>query len=73
MKTPVRTGVKDIWLKASVVGSLWASVEIIAGSFFHNLRIPMAGTILAMISVMIMVAFHQIWKEKGLFWRAGLI
>jgi nucleoside-triphosphatase THEP1 len=73
MKTPVRNGVKDIWLKASVVGSLWASVEIIAGSFFHNLRIPMAGTILAMISVMIMVAFHQIWKEKGLFWRAGLI
>jgi nucleoside-triphosphatase THEP1 len=73
METPGRISVKDIWLKASVVGSLWASVEIIAGSFFHNLRIPMAGTILAMISVMIMVAFHQIWKEKGLFWRAGLI
>jgi len=73
MEARSRISVKDIWLKASVVGSLWASVEIIAGSFFHNLRIPMAGTILAMISVMIMVAFHQIWKEKGLFWRAGLI
>ena len=73
MENPGRVIVKDIWLKASVVGSLWASVEIIAGSFFHNLRIPMAGTILAMISVMIMVAFHQIWKEKGLFWRAGII
>jgi nucleoside-triphosphatase THEP1 len=73
METPGRISVKDIWLKASVVGSLWASVEIIAGSFFHNLRIPMAGTILAIISVIIMVAFHQIWKEKGLFWRAGLI
>ncbi len=65
--------VKDIWLKASVVGSLWASVEIIIGSFFHNLRVPFAGTILAMISVAILVAFHQHWKEKGLFWRAGLI
>ncbi len=63
----------DIWLKASVVGSLWASVEIIIGSFFHNLRMPMAGTILAMISVVIMVSFHRLWKEKGLFWRAGLI
>lgn len=73
MEAPGRISVKDIWLKASVVGSLWASIEIIAGSFFHNLRMPMAGTILAMISVMIMVAFHQIWKEKGLFWRAGLI
>ncbi len=63
----------DIWLKASVAGSLWASVEIIIGSFFHNLRVPMAGTILAMLSVVIMVAFHQQWKEKGLFWRAGII
>lgn len=68
-----KTGISDIWLKASVVGSLWASVEIILGSFFHNLRIPFAGTILAMNSVALMVAFHQVWKEKGLFWRAGLI
>ncbi len=68
-----KTGITDIWLKASVVGSLWASVEIILGSFFHNLRIPFAGTILAMNSVALMVAFHQVWKEKGLFWRAGLI
>ena len=65
--------ISDVWLKASVVGSLWASVEIILGSFFHNLRIPFAGTILAMNSVALMVAFHQVWKVKGLFWRAGLI
>lgn len=56
-----------------MVGSLWASVEIIIGSFFHNLRIPFAGTMLAMISVVIMVAFHRHWKERGLFWRAGII
>lgn len=65
--------VSNIWLRASVVGSLWATVEIILGSFFHNMRLPMAGTLLAMISVVIMVAFHQRWNEKGLFWRAGLI
>jgi len=63
----------EIWLKASVVGSLWASVEIIVGSFFHNLRVPLAGTILAMISVIIMVAFHRHWNEKGLLWRAGVV
>ncbi|MCF8365794.1 MAG: hypothetical protein K9H16_08435 [Bacteroidales bacterium] len=63
----------DIWLKATVVGSLWATIEIILGSFFHNLRVPFAGTILAMISVGILVAFHRHWKQKGLFWRAGLI
>lgn len=68
-----RNKLSDIWLKATVVGSLWATVEIIIGSFFHNLRVPMAGTVLAMISVVIMVSFHQLWKEKGLFWRAGVI
>ena len=63
----------DIWLKAAVVGSLWATIEIILGSFFHNLRMPFAGTVLAMISVMLMVSFHRMWKVKGLFWRAGVI
>jgi len=33
----------------------------------------MAGTMLAMISVMLLVSFHQLWKEKGLFIRAGII
>ncbi|MCK9616773.1 MAG: hypothetical protein M0R21_02955 [Lentimicrobiaceae bacterium] len=63
----------DIWLKASVIGGLWASVEIIVGSFLHNLRIPFAGSILAAFGVMVLVAFSRIWKEKGLFWRAGLV
>ncbi len=64
---------KDIWLKAAVAGSLWGSIEIIAGSFFHNIRMPMSGTVLAVLGVSLMVAFGQIWKDKGLFWRAGLI
>ncbi len=64
---------KEIWLKATVVGSLWASMEIILGSFFHNLRIPLAGTWLTMISIVFLVAFLQIWKDKGILWRAGLI
>jgi nucleoside-triphosphatase THEP1 len=64
---------KDIWLKAAVLGSLWGSIEIIIGSFFHNIRFPMAGTILAVLGVSMLAAFGQIWKDKGLFWRAGLI
>ncbi len=62
-----------IWMKAAVVGSLWASVEIILGSFLHNLKVPMSGTILAFISVYLLVAFAQVWRELGLLWRAGLI
>ncbi len=65
--------IKDIWLKAAVVGSLWGSIEIIVGSFFHNIKMPMSGTILAVLGISLLVAFGQIWKDKGLFWRAGLI
>ncbi len=68
-----KENIKDIWLKAAVLGSLWASFEIIMGSFFHNIRLPMAGTILTVVGVSLMIAFGQMWKEKGLFWRAGLI
>ncbi len=62
-----------VWLKAAVVGGLWASVEIIIGSFFHNLRIPFAGSILATNGTILAIAFYQMWPEKGLIWRAGLI
>lgn len=64
---------KPVWLKAAVLGGLWASVEIIIGSFFHNLRLPFGGTILAANATILMIAFYQMWPEKGLIWRAGLI
>jgi nucleoside-triphosphatase THEP1 len=63
----------ETWLKAAVVGSLWASFEIIIGSFLHNLRFPFAGTILSFASVALVIAFLQIWDNKGLIWKAGLI
>jgi nucleoside-triphosphatase THEP1 len=64
---------RETWLKASVIGSIWASVEIILGSFLHNLRIPLSGTILSFIGVWILISFLQVWRENGLIWRAGLI
>ena len=65
--------INDKWLKAAVIGSLWASIEIILGSFLHNLRIPFSGTLLAFLGVSLLIAFSQIWNEKGLFWRSGII
>ncbi len=65
--------IPDIWLKAALLGSLWASIEIILGSFLHNLRIPMTGTLLSAVGASILIGGHQLWPEKGLFWRAGLI
>lgn len=63
----------DIWQKASIIGALWASSEIVLGSFLHNLKIPFAGSILSGIAIILIISFSYIWKDKGLFWRAGLI
>jgi len=65
--------VNSIWLKAAVVGGSWASVEIIVGSFLHNLRFPFAGAVLASFGVMLMVAFYRLWPVRGLIWRAGVV
>lgn len=65
--------VNDKWIKASVLAGLWAGIEIIAGSFLHNLRIPFSGTFLTLISIMLVIGFFQIWPKYGIIWRAGLI
>ena len=62
-----------MWLHAAVIGSLWASNEIIVGSLLHNLSVPFAGTLLSAIGAAIMIGGYQLWPQKGLFWRAGLI
>jgi len=73
MPKRITNRLSETWLKAAVMGSLWASFEIIIGSFLHNLRIPFAGTILSFASVGLIIAFVQLWDNKGLVWKAGLI
>jgi nucleoside-triphosphatase THEP1 len=73
MSRIISARLSETWLKAAVVGSLWASFEIIIGSFLHNLRMPFAGTFLAFSSVGLVIAFVQVWKDKGLIIYAGLI
>ncbi|MBN2616489.1 MAG: hypothetical protein JXR71_12420 [Bacteroidales bacterium] len=63
----------ELWLKAAVVGGLWASVEIIIGSFLHNTRIPFAGSILAFFGTVLLIGFYQLWPQRGVIIRAGLI
>jgi hypothetical protein len=72
-KKEISLPLETVWLKAAVVGGLWASVEIIVGSFLHNLRIPLSGSILAFFGVVLLIAFYKNWPDKGLIWRAGLI
>ena len=61
------------WTKASVLAGLWAGIEIVAGSFLHNLKIPFSGTFLTLISITLVIGFYQIWKQPGIIWRAGII
>lgn len=63
----------EVWLKASVLGATWAASEIILGSFLHNLHVPFKGNILTAIGLILMIAVSFKWKDKGLFWRSGLI
>ncbi len=72
-KITTRKQLSDVWLKAAILGATWAASEIILGSFLHNLRIPFNGNILTAIGLILMISASFIWKDKGLFWRTGLI
>lgn len=63
----------DVWLKASVLGSLWAASEIILGSFLHTMHIPLKGSLLTGIGLILMISASYRWNDKGLFWRSGVI
>jgi nucleoside-triphosphatase THEP1 len=65
--------VSSTWFAAAVIGSLWASVEIVVGSFLHNIHLPLAGTILSAFGVLLLVSFDRLIPSKGLFWRSGAI
>ena len=68
-----KTAISDKWIKASIIGTIWAAAEIVLGSFLHNLRVPFSGNMLTAIALVILIAVSYRWREKGLYWRAGLI
>lgn len=61
------------WMKASIIGTIWASSEIVLGSFLHNLKVPFSGSILTAIGVILLISVSHVWREKALFIRSGLI
>jgi len=64
---------QEVWLKAAVLGSIWGASEIVLGTFLHSFRIPFSSNLLTGIGIMLMIAGHRLWPERGLIWRAGLI
>ena len=65
--------ISDKWVKASIIGVIWAAAEIVLGSFLHNLRVPFSGNLLTAIALVILIAISYRWRENGLYWRAGVI
>ncbi len=69
----VTVTISDKWIKASIIGTIWAAAEIVLGSFLHNLRVPFSGNMLTAIALVILISVSYKWREHGLYWRAGLI
>ena len=65
--------ISETWIKASIIGTIWAASEIVLGSFLHNLKVPFSSNILTGIGIVILISASYIWTGRGLFWRAGLI
>lgn len=65
--------ISERWIKASVLGTVWAASEIVLGSFLHNLRIPFSSNLLTAIGIIILISGSYKWRDRGLFWRAGVI
>ncbi len=69
----MKNKLSEKWIKASIIGTIWAASEIVLGSFLHNLKVPFSGNVLTAIGIIVLISISYTWKEKGLFWRAGLI
>ncbi len=69
----MKNNLSEKWIKASIIGTIWAASEIVLGSFLHNLKVPFSGNMLTAIGLIILISVSFTWNEKGLFWRAGLI
>lgn len=71
--TTAPAGPDQRWLRAAVLGSLWAAAEIVLGSFLHNLRVPLRGHLMTALGIALLAAGQRAWPQSGLLWRAGLL
>ncbi|MEE9350403.1 MAG: hypothetical protein V3U80_10185 [Flavobacteriaceae bacterium] len=67
------TTITSKWIKAAVLGTVWAASEIVLGSFLHNIRMPFSGNMLVGVAMILLISASHLWTEKGIIWRSGLI
>lgn len=74
--TPLTIGSRPgprTWERAAALGSVWASIEIVVGSFLHNLSVPFAGSVLAALAVIVITAAQRTSRDRGVIWRAAVV
>ncbi len=67
------TANEEEWLRAAAMGSIWAAFEVMFGYFFHNLRLPFAGSFLTFWGIVLLSSFAVRWPGKRLFVKAAVI
>jgi len=58
---------------AVVFGALWGAVEMTAGGFFHIMRIPFSGILLAAIGAMILACQRSLCPVRGITLTTGFL
>jgi nucleoside-triphosphatase THEP1 len=61
------------WLRAAALGGVWAALEIVVGSFLHNLTVPFRGQVLTAMAVLLVSGAQRRWGQRGVVARAGLV
>ncbi len=73
MNASLQKNISPQWLKAALLGSMWASGEVVMGSFLHNIHFPFTGVLLSAFGMCILTAGSFLWKEYGIIWKSGVV
>ncbi len=61
------------WAYVAAFGAFWGVLEITLGSFFHTLRLPFAGVLLASAGAALLVAQRQVLPRRGASLATGVV
>lgn len=61
------------WTYAALYGTLWGAVELTAGTALKMSRVPLAGTVLAVVGLACMVTLRRLQPRPGVCLLAGVV
>ncbi len=61
------------WTHAALYGTLWGAVELTAGTVLKLSRLPLAGTLLAVVGLACLVTLRRLQPRVGVCLLAGVV